>query len=117
VLLRRTASGSDVRKIVASIEARISEQPKPICSRSCDFRIGDQLVVQSFRRTDTVSTDHAFDWRVKWMGAAQRRRQAGLHRRCDEISGVWLFALILIRAHKFFPRLQPYTVDQTATPR
>jgi hypothetical protein len=28
------------------------------------------------------------------MGAWQQRSQAGPHRRCDEISGVWLFALI-----------------------
>ena len=54
----------DVRKALALIEGRIFSQPRLICSRSCDFRIGDQPVTPSFRHTHTASTGHALDWRV-----------------------------------------------------
>jgi hypothetical protein len=36
-------------------------RPRMICSRSCDFQIGDRLVIQSIRHTRTASTDHALD--------------------------------------------------------
>src|SRR5260370_25357103 len=67
--LLRTALDLDFRKVLALIECRIFSQPRLICSRSCDFRIGHQPVIRSFRHTHMVSMDHALDWRVKWTGA------------------------------------------------
>jgi hypothetical protein len=40
--------------------------------------------------------DHALDWRVKWMDALQQHCQAGLHKRCDEISALRTFASPLL---------------------
>jgi hypothetical protein len=81
----RKASGSGARRAPATIEHHISAPAGRTCTRSCDFRIDDQLAIRSFQHRQPAWMDGALDYAAKSTDPSAQLSRAGQRKHYDGV--------------------------------